>query len=327
MSFEFYTNARVNLLGNPSDIYYGITVSSTIESLRVKGTIKKSEFKEYIINGFYDEGFNTLINSSVMFLEQKEFKIRPFTFAVATDIPKQAGLAGSSAIIINLLNCLNKLYQYNLDRRTIAHYATIIEHEVIGLTAGPSDRFIITYGGAKFMDYTCKDYRNYLIEDLDLKSIPLWVGIRTKNISSGDIHKFPYRAYPENVELQEVVENLKKCGVLGKEAIENNDIQLLGKLMNKNQKLTNVYGTFGNPDKNVQLQRRIDKEILNFCNDNGIIGAKLVGSSGSIIILSEEKPEFLFDFNPSKELNKELPYDSSEPQISEIVRLKPGKTN
>ncbi|MFX1534011.1 MAG: mevalonate kinase [Promethearchaeota archaeon] len=327
MSFSFHTKGRVNLLGNPSDIYYGIVISSTIENLGVKGTIKESEIKNYTINGTYDEGLNTLVNNSIVFLKQKGLKINPFTFSVNSNIPKQAGLAGSSAIIINLLNCLNKLYQCGLDQRTIAQYVTVIEHEVIGITAGPADRFIITLGGTKYMDFTSKDYKKYLIEDLDLKSLPLWIGIRTKDISSGDVHRFPYQAYPKNFELQQVIKRIMKCAVLGKKAVEEEDIQSLGKILNKNQKLTNLYGTFGNPNKNVQLQRKIDEEILNFCNENGTIGAKLGGSSGSLIILSEERPEFLFDFKPSRELRRNLTYDSSYPEISEIIRLKSGRKN
>ncbi|MFX1251394.1 MAG: mevalonate kinase [Promethearchaeota archaeon] len=325
MSFSFHSSARVNLLGNPSDIFYGIVISSTIENLGVNGTIKESEIDDYTINGTYDKELNTLVTNSVKFLKQKGLKINPFTYSVNSNIPKQAGLAGSSAIIINLLNCLNKLYEYGLDQRTIAHYVTIIEHEVIGITAGPADRFVITLGGTKYMDFTSKDYKKYLIEDVDLKSLPLWIGIRTKNISSGDIHKFPYEAYPRNIELQQVIKRIMNCAVLGKKAIEEGDIQSLGNVMNKNQTLTNLYGTFGNPNKNVVLQRRIDEEILSFCNENGVIGAKLGGSSGSLIILSEEKPEFLFDFKPSQKLKKDCTYDASYPEISEIIKLKSRK--
>ncbi|MFX0063308.1 MAG: mevalonate kinase, partial [Candidatus Hermodarchaeota archaeon] len=307
------------------DIYYGIVISSTIENLGVKGTIKESEIDNYTINGMYDKGLNTLVTNSIMFLKQKGLKINPFTFSISSNIPKQAGLAGSSAIIINLLNCLNKLYQYGLDQRTIAHYVTVIEHEVIGITAGPADRFVIALGGTKYMDFTSKDYKKYLIEDLDLKSMPLWIGIRTKDISSGDVHRFPYQVYPKNIELQQVIKRIMKCAVLGKTAIEEENIRLLGKILNKHQRLSNLYGTFGNPNKNVQLQRRIDEEILNFCNENGTIGAKLGGSSGSLIILNEEKPVFLFDFKPSQELKRNCTYDSSYPEISEIIKLKSGR--
>ncbi|MFX0183661.1 MAG: hypothetical protein ACFE95_11315 [Candidatus Hodarchaeota archaeon] len=323
MAFSYHTHARVNLLGNPSDIYYGIVASSTVKNLGVKGIIKESQINEYTINGIHDEGLNTLINSSISFLRQKGFKINPIEFSVRSNIPKQGGLAGSSAIIINLLYCLNEIFQLSLSKRLIAHYSTIIEHEVIGITAGPSDRFIITLGGVKYMDFTSKNYKNYLIEDLDLNNIPLWIGIRSKNISSGDVHRFPYQVYSENSDLQKVIINLKKCAIFGKKAIEEEDLQELGKLMNENRKLTNLYGTFGTPSKDVVLQRKIDEEILDFCDVNEVLGAKLGGSSGSIVILSEEKPEFLIDFKPKKESIQLISSESLGCQIDQIIKLKP----
>ncbi|MBA7696418.1 hypothetical protein ES703_105065 [subsurface metagenome] len=76
------------------------------------------------------------------------------------------------------------------------------------------------------------------------------------------------------------------------------------------------------------LQREIDQEILNFCNINNVIGAKLGGSSGSLIILSEEKPNFLLDFILSEKLQKKMKqFDAnpSENQIFQVLKLEPAK--
>ena len=76
------------------------------------------------------------------------------------------------------------------------------------------------------------------------------------------------------------------------------------------------------------LQREIDQEILNFCNINNVIGAKLGGSSGSLIILNEEKPNFLLDFILSEKLQKELKQFDANPsknQIFQVLKLVPAK--
>ncbi|MCK4238771.1 MAG: hypothetical protein KAX33_06600, partial [Candidatus Lokiarchaeota archaeon] len=88
------------------------------------------------------------------------------------------------------------------------------------------------------------------------------------------------------------------------------------------------YGRYGNPTETVILQREIDQEILNFCNINNVIGAKLGGSSGSLIILSEEKPNFLLDFILSEKLQKKMKqFDAnpSENQIFQVLKLEPAK--
>ncbi|MFX0212099.1 MAG: hypothetical protein ACFFDT_39365, partial [Candidatus Hodarchaeota archaeon] len=76
----------------------------------------------------------------------------------------------------------------------------------------------------------------------------------------------------------------------------------------------------------VVLQRRIDKEILDFCHTNKIPAAKLVGSSGSLVILSDEKPDFLLNFKLNESLSKEYNLVISEPIISDVFKLKPGRS-
>ncbi len=322
------TNARIGILGNPSDIYNGVVISSTIKDFFVKGEVNKAEKKIFLINNEQNENFNNIVGSSLILLSQKGFNVENFSFKIKTNIPVQGGLSGSTAITVNLFKGLNKLFSLNLNLRTIAHYTRLVEHEIIGNTAGPQDCFVDTFGGAKYMDFSSDDWRNYIIEDLDIKDIPFYIGVRSKNISSGDIHRFPFLAYPTNSNLIKIVNKIRNCAIKGKEAIINKDLRLSGNLMNENQKLTQTYGRYGNPTETVILQREIDQEILNFCNINNVIGAKLGGSSGSLIILSEEKPNFLLDFILSEKLQKKMKqFDAnpSENQIFQVLKLEPAK--
>ena len=322
------TNARINILGNPSDIYNGVTISSTIKDFYTEGETSKADKNSYLINNEPNPNLDELVNGTLILLNREGFTINNFKFNINTNIPLQAGLAGSTAIIVNLLKGLNQIFSFNIPLKTIAYYTRVVEHDVIGNTAGPIDPFIISLGKIKYMDFSSNNYNDYIIEDLDIKDIPFFVGVRTRNISSGDIHGYPFRAYPNNPELRKIVSKIKSCGFKGKNAIVDNKLDLIGELMNENQKLTQLYGQYGKPTENVLLQRRIDQEILEFCNKNKVIGAKLGGSSGSIIILNEEKPDFLLDFKLSKKLIKivkKLDANLIEKQISQIIKLIPAK--
>jgi len=324
------TNARINILGNPSDIYNGVTISSTIKDFYTEGETSKADKNSYLINNEPNPNLDELVNGTLILLNREGFTVDYFKFNINTNIPVQAGLAGSTAIIVNLLKGLNQIFSFNIPLKTIAYYARVVEHDVIGNTAGPIDPFIISLGKIKYMDFSSNDYSEYIIEDLDIKDIPLFVGVRTKNISSGDIHGYPFRAYPNNPELRKIVSKIKRCGIKGKNAIVDNDHKFIGELMNENQNLTKLYGQYGNPSENVLLQRRIDHEILEFCNENKVIGAKLGGSSGSIIILNEIRPDFLLDFNLSEKLQKKLKkfdLNPSKKQINQVFKLTPTKKN
>ena len=95
--------------------------------------------------------------------------------------------------------------------------------------------------------------------------------------------------------------------------------------MNENQQLTSLYGKYGKPNRGVLLQRKIDEEIFELCKQHDIYGVKLAGSSCSVVVLSEENPEFLLDFKPSKELSQHFNEDLRGHQISSVIRLKAAK--
>ena len=77
-----------------------------------------------------------------------------FSLAYSSDIPRQLGLSGSSAIALAALNCL--LAHYDLEEAVPVEdrpgLALRAEAE-LGITAGLQDRVIQTYGGCVFMDF------------------------------------------------------------------------------------------------------------------------------------------------------------------------------
>ncbi|MCK4687099.1 MAG: hypothetical protein KAT66_03150, partial [Candidatus Lokiarchaeota archaeon] len=128
-----------------------------------------------------------------------------------TTIPKQSGLGGSTAIIIaiiyglakyfNLYNNLTKLREneFPINKDTIAEMATKIEDEDLQITAGYSDRYVISRGGLCFCSYYGKlNHKKLSMEPLavydridkvykinDLPIIVCFSGVFHK---SGDVH-------------------------------------------------------------------------------------------------------------------------------------------
>lgn len=79
---------------------------------------------------------------------------RGFSLAYTTNIPRQLGLSGSSAITLAALNCL--LAHYGLEAAVPVEDrpGLVLRAEAeLGITAGLQDRVIQTYGGAVYMDF------------------------------------------------------------------------------------------------------------------------------------------------------------------------------
>jgi glucuronokinase len=76
-----------------------------------------------------------------------------FRLRVSSDIPRQAGLAGSSAIVIAALRALAAYFALDLGPPTLAALALAAETDVLGITAGPMDRVVQAHEGLLHMDF------------------------------------------------------------------------------------------------------------------------------------------------------------------------------
>lgn len=78
---------------------------------------------------------------------------RPARLGFTTNIPRQVGLAGSSAIIIATLRALADFAGFEWDAVDLARTALEVETEVLGWAAGPQDRVVQAYEGLVDMDF------------------------------------------------------------------------------------------------------------------------------------------------------------------------------
>jgi glucuronokinase len=136
--------ARAALAGNPSDGYGGRTLAVTIPAWRARVEVSPGAAR---IDPPDQEG------SALMRAAIEQFGITPdFTLRWATTIPRQVGLAGSSALITAALKAMAAATGTELEPDRLATMAWESETG-LGIVAGPQDRVVQAHGGLVAMDF------------------------------------------------------------------------------------------------------------------------------------------------------------------------------
>lgn len=81
---------------------------------------------------------------------------RNFTLSYSSNIPRQRGLSGSSAIACAALNCLISFFKLINTDIPVSHRPSLIlaAEQDLGITAGLQDRIVQVYGGLIYMDFS-----------------------------------------------------------------------------------------------------------------------------------------------------------------------------
>jgi glucuronokinase len=196
--------ARAGLVGNPSDGYGGKTISVSVGNFWADVVLYEWEDVELVLaeddrvrfgsvrdlvrdvrqHGYY--GGLRLVKATVKtfvdFCDAHGLPLhgRNFSVRYETNIPRQVGLAGSSAIVVATLRCLIEYYELH-DRIPLElrpSLALAVETEELRLPAGLQDRVIQVYEGLMFMDFapdrmaTRHGYKVGVYERLDPSSLP-----------------------------------------------------------------------------------------------------------------------------------------------------------
>ncbi len=169
--------ARAGLMGNPSDGYHGKTISLSLGNLWSQVTLyewdqieiiwsqeDRSRFDsieqladDVVLHGYY--GGVRLVKATIKlfvdYCRRENIKLHDLNFSVRyeSNIPRQVGLAGSSAIIIATLRCLMDFYQIEIPLAIQPSLALAVEREELGIGAGLQDRVSQVFQGAVFMDF------------------------------------------------------------------------------------------------------------------------------------------------------------------------------
>jgi glucuronokinase len=171
--------ARAALAGNPSDGYGGRTLAVCLPGLAATATVT---------DGGEGNG-----GAAAPLARAALDRIRRLAGAgdrrlgvhVATSIPRQVGLAGSSAIVLAVMRAAARVLEVEPAPIVLAHAALAAEVEDLGIAAGPQDRIVQALGGLVAMDFGADRH-----ERLDPALLPpLFVAHRAAGgIPSGAVH-------------------------------------------------------------------------------------------------------------------------------------------
>jgi glucuronokinase len=264
-------HARAGLVGNPSDGYHGKTISLIVRNFFAEAVLYEWEDLELVwtdqnqhrfdsiddlvrdvkMHGYF--GGVPLIKATIKkfadYCQQRGHHLhrRNFSIRFQSNIPRQVGLAGSSAIIVATLRCLMDYYQVQIPREVQPSLVLAVETEELGITAGLQDRVIQVFEGLVYMDFAKErmeehnGYRCGVYERLDPALLPpVYLAYIARD--TGDFVQPTYAVHtPLRVRYQQgeaaVVEAMKTFAGLaqeGRDALLGRDHARLAAVINSN---------------------------------------------------------------------------------------------
>ncbi|MDP2915072.1 MAG: GHMP kinase [Candidatus Aminicenantes bacterium] len=169
--------ARAGLLGNPSDGYFGKVIAVSVKNFSARVALEVSrdlriippsdgeerygslgELAEKIrLYGYYGgvrlvkaalKKFHDYCLSSGVVLPDRNFTVR-----FESDIPRQIGLGGSSAIVTATIRALMKFFEVTIPVETQPGLILSTERDELDINAGLQDRVVQVYEGCLYMDF------------------------------------------------------------------------------------------------------------------------------------------------------------------------------
>ena len=264
-------HARVGLLGNPSDLYGGKGLGFAVAELLATAELRDAEsiaIPEGILRGGW------MLFARLLHERGVDPASRPFAISASSDIPFQAGLSGSSALLVAAIRAWSCWYGVACSRSRVAELAWRTENELLGIRAGPLDRLVQSHEGLLAMDFA-HPFEPGSVERLDPALLPplliAWHG--RGGASSGDVHGPIHERWRRGDEsIARVMAALAQNAVDGREALEAGSFERFRQCI----------------DRNFDLRREvfsidpIDEAMIDLGRALGA-GAKFPGSGGAAL--------------------------------------------
>jgi len=309
--------ARVGLVGNPSDGFFGKTISSAIRNFAAEVTLWESPELQLLPHRVYDSttfgnlyelveqvrvegyygGIRLLLATCKRFAEYCASRGIPlddrnFTIAYETTIPRQIGLGGSSAIITAAVRALMEFFGVVLDEHIpkpeLPNLILSVEVDELGITAGLQDRVIQVYGGTVFMDFSeslmrSRGYGEYSYLDSKLLP-PLFLAYMRHGAESGKVHSdIRYRWNAGDPVVRDAMREWAQYALEARDAILRRDYATLGTLFNRNFDLRRrIYGDKALGEANlemIEIGRRLGCPV------------KFSGSGGAVVGIYQDEAQ------------------------------------
>jgi len=300
--FKTRAYARAGLVGNPSDGYHGKTISLIVKNFCADVVIHEWPELEIIptrqdhcrfdsledflrdqrLNGYY--GGLRLIKASIKRFAEHcgkngvELPRENFSLRYSSNIPRQVGLAGSSAIVTATMRALCRFYDVTIPKEILPGLILSVEKDELGIGAGLQDRVAQVYEGLTYMDFDqdfMKEHGHGRYEPLDPGLLPpLYIAYQTELAESSEVFHNDIRKRYDSGE-RKVIEAMNAIADLALQARQSlwaRDHEALARLMDKNfDTRRGIYKLNPKHIRMVELARQIGAS------------AKFAGSGGSII--------------------------------------------
>jgi len=302
MIIETRAFARAGLLGNPSDGYFGKTISISVrnfgahvslyESPELKIEPQDQDLNIYrniyqlvdsiSLTGYY--GGTRLIKSAIKkfceYCYKNNIKLSNKNFSIRyhSSIPRQVGLAGSSAIITATIRALMTFYDVDIPHQILPNIILSAETEELNINAGLQDRVIQVYEGCVFMDFD----RHHFFENgfgkyekMEPNLLPnLFIAYKTElGKESGKVlNDIRVRFEKGDPTVINTLQQIADCAEEGKSALLQRDYDKLNQLINLNFDLR----------RKIMRLSQSNIELVETARKCGA-SAKFTGSGGSII--------------------------------------------
>jgi glucuronokinase len=271
MIITSHAYARAGLIGNPSDGYYGKTISFVIRNFKATVCLWESPHFEIVpthgdlarfgsvaefvhdvkLHGYY--GAMRLIKAAIKKFHEYcnkegiDLPDRSFTVSVDSDIPRLVGMSGSSAIITAMFRAMTRFYGVEVPKHYLPTLVLAAEREELAINAGLQDRVIQVYEGIVYMDFEREhlDRNGYgLYEELlPPRMPPLYVAYDVERAEVSDIPHKNLRQLFERGDPTVVgaMRTYRDLTDRSRVALMAGDWDTLGRLMNENFDLRRTF--------------------------------------------------------------------------------------
>ncbi len=304
--------ARAGLVGNPSDGFFGKTISASVRNYSARVTLFESpelvlephrndrtafadigELVEDVRLGGYYGGLRLIKAAVVRFFrhcqtENLQLPPRNFTIRYDSDVPVRVGLAGSSAIITATLRALMQFYGVDIPQEERPSLVLSVETGELGIPAGLQDRVVQVYEGLVYMDFSrqiMEEYGRGRYEELDPALLPPLFVAHSSQLGEGT--EIPHSGLKKRFEAgdRQVHRAMREFAELAdrfRAGLESGRVADLHAVINRNFDLrASIVGI-----------SKHNWRLVNTARNLGV-SAKFCGSGGAIVGICED--DALFD--------------------------------
>ena len=208
-----------------------------------------------------------------LILDQMGLSKQGMKIEVFSDIPRGMGLGGSAAIAVSIIKALNNHFKLALNQDEINQMALESEKIAHGNPSG-IDNTMATYGHPLIF----RNGDNPLIEPLNInETFSILVGFSSTEGLTAKTVGIVRDLWKKNPGVYEkIFDEIDSLALQSIQAIQNNDFELLGQLMNINHGLLNT----------LQVSTPELERLIMIARESGALGAKLTGGGGGGAVIA-----------------------------------------